>query len=120
MSSAFAEILAELVGSIPGAIGAVFLDWEGEAVDQFAHVPTMDILLEGAHWGVVLRMVHGLTRKHGWGDVKMILLQGHGHEIIIRPVTREYCVVLTMRSGTHTASALEALERITERILEEM
>lgn len=120
MPSLFGELLSELVGSIPGALGAVFIDWEGEAVDQFSHIPVMDILLVGAHWGVVLRLVKELLQKHRWGEPRMILLNGPDREILIKPITEDYCVVLAMRSGAHIASALEILERIAARIREEM
>lgn len=120
MPSLFAEYLSELVGTVPGALGAVFLDWEGEAVDQFSHLPLMDILLVGAHWGVVLRMVQEVLEKHAWGEARMILLNGPDHDIVIRPITGEYCVVLAMRGGTHIATALEALDKVCDKIRTEM
>ncbi|MDY0003699.1 MAG: roadblock/LC7 domain-containing protein [Polyangia bacterium] len=120
MPSLFGELLAELVGDIPGALGAVFIDWEGEAVDQFSHIPVMDILLVGAHWGVVLRQVRELLLKHGWGEPQVLLLNGQEREILIKPIAGEYCVVLAMRSGTHIATALESLNRVCAKIQREM
>jgi predicted regulator of Ras-like GTPase activity (Roadblock/LC7/MglB family) len=120
MPSLFGEFLCELVGTVPGALGAVFLDWEGEAVDQFSHIPLMDILLVGAHWGVVLRIVQDFLGKHQLGEPRVLILNGEKHDIIIRTITDEYCVVLAMRSGTHLARALSAVDRVTDKIWEEM
>ncbi len=120
MSSAFAEILSELVGQIPGALGAVFLDEEGEAVDQFSHIPLMDILLVGAHWGIVLRHVQELIGKHSWGEAQLVVLNGSETDIIIKPITAEYAVVLAMKAGHHLARALNAVDKVTADIEQEM
>ncbi len=120
MPSAFAEILAELVGDIPGALGAIFLDWDGEAVDQFSHIPVFDILLVGAHWGIVLRHVQDLVGKHSWGETQLVVLNGPETDILIKPITDEYAVVLTMKAGHHLAHAIDAVNNVTEAIEQEM
>jgi predicted regulator of Ras-like GTPase activity (Roadblock/LC7/MglB family) len=120
MPSAFAEILAELVGQIPGALGAVFLDWDGEAVDQFSHIPLFDILLVGAHWSIVLRLVHELVEKHAWGNTQLVVLNGPETDIIIKPITDDYAVVLAMKSGHHLAHAISAIDSVTGAIEREM
>lgn len=120
MHSAFAEILTELVGQIPGALGAVFLDWDGEAVDQFSHIPVMDILLVGAHWGLILRLVQNLVEKHAWGETQLVVLNGPETDIIIKPITNEYAVVLAMKAGHHLAHAITAVEKVTAAIEREM
>lgn len=120
MASAFAEILAELVGQVPGAIGAVFLDYEGEAVDQFSHIPLMDILLAGAHWGIILRHVENTVKRYAWGRTELLVLNGTQTDIIIKPITDEYAIVLAMKAGHHLAHALTAVERVTVDIEREM
>ncbi len=120
MPSAFAEILAELVGEIPGALGAVFLDWDGEAVDQFSHIPVFDILLMAAHWGIVLRYVHELMGKHTWGETQLVVLNGPDTDILIKPITDEYAVVLTMKAGHHLAHAIDAVNKFSATIEQEM
>jgi predicted regulator of Ras-like GTPase activity (Roadblock/LC7/MglB family) len=67
--SAFGDILRELVERVPGAVGAVFADWDGEPVDQFAHVPPLDIQLVGAHWGVVWSQAAQRLGRHGIGAI---------------------------------------------------
>jgi len=113
-------MLADLVGQIPGAQGAVFLDWEGEAVDQFSHIPKFDMLLAGAHWGIVLRIVQAFHDKHSLGNTEVVILNGPETDIIIKPIDAEYSVVLAMDSGTHLASALNAIERVVSEIRAEM
>ncbi len=50
MSSAFSAILERLVLGVPGLVGAVFADWDGEPVDQFSHAATDEIQIMGAQW----------------------------------------------------------------------
>lgn len=120
MPSEFGELLAELVGFIPGAVGAVFLDWEGEAVDQFGHIPELDIRLQGAHWGVVLNLVTNVLGKDRFGNTQWIILGGEIVDVLIHAVTTDYFIVLIMRHGSHLAKALKELKRVTSAMLQEM
>src|SRR5207247_2080722 len=52
--NSFIDILRAMVERVPGALGASFVDWEGEAVETFStNVPRLDIQIIGAQWGVV-------------------------------------------------------------------
>ena len=118
--SAFADILKSIVESVPGALGAIFADWEGEMVDQFAHIPPIDIQLVGAHWGVVLNQTARSTAVCGFGQVKELLIEGERGMVLIRCVTDRYYVVLTAKSEVHLATARRELERGAATLLGEM
>src|SRR5678815_5516366 len=109
--SAFADILKSIVERVPGALGAIFADWEGEMVDQFAHVPAFDIQLVGAHWGVVLNQVTRSTSSCGFGAVEAMTVEGERNTVFVRRVTDRYYVVLTTQHEVHLATALRELER---------
>ncbi len=117
--SAFADILKQMVDRVPGALGAVFADWEGEAVDQFGHVPALDIKLAGAHWGVVLTLANERLRTM-CGEVKELWIEGESSLVLVRHVTDQYFVVLTARRGTHLATAVRELDRGARGLLGEM
>jgi predicted regulator of Ras-like GTPase activity (Roadblock/LC7/MglB family) len=118
--SAFGDILKSIVERVPGALGAIFADWEGEMVDQFAHIPALDIQLVGAHWGVVLNQAARSTKNCGFGEVKELLIEGEHGMVLIRCVTDRYYVVLTAKSGVHLATARRELERGAATLLGEM
>jgi predicted regulator of Ras-like GTPase activity (Roadblock/LC7/MglB family) len=107
--SAFGEILETMVRRVPGAVGAVFADWEGEPVDQFAHIPPLDIQLVGAHWGVVWSQA--AMRLQSLGAVEELLIEGDRAIVLVRSVTDRYFVVLAIRSDAHLAMARRELER---------
>lgn len=118
--STFAEILRALVERVPGALGAIFADWDGEMIDQFAHVPTFDIQLAGAHWGVVLTQSTLGLQRIGIGGVEELLIEGEAATVLIRRVAEKYYVVLTARRDAHLATARRELERSSQILLEEM
>jgi predicted regulator of Ras-like GTPase activity (Roadblock/LC7/MglB family) len=118
--SAFGDILKSIVERVPGALGAIFADWDGEMVDQFAHMPAIDIQLVGAHWGVVLNQASRSTKTCGFGDVKELLIEGEHGMVLIRSVTDRYYVVLTAKSDVHLATARRELERGAATLLGEM
>src|SRR5437764_15137409 len=109
--SAFGEILKTMVDRVPGAIGAVFSDWEGEPVDQFAHIPPLDIQLVGAHWGVVWSQATRRLQQHQLGAVEELLIEGERAIVLVRLVTEGYFVVLATKRDVHLATALRELER---------
>lgn len=120
MASEFGELLAELVGTVPGAVGAVFVDWDGESVDQFGHIPELDIRIIGAHWGIVVNLTRRLLEKSKYGKPEEIILSSEKRDVIIKTVTPEYFVVLTMKRGAHLGYALKEMTRVTHLIRAEM
>jgi predicted regulator of Ras-like GTPase activity (Roadblock/LC7/MglB family) len=116
--SAFADILKSMVERVPGALGAIFADWDGEMVDQFAHMPPLDIQLVGAHWGVVLNQTRSLERA--FGMVHEMLIEGDLGTVLVRRVTDKYYVVLTAKREVHLATARRELERGAATLLGEM
>jgi predicted regulator of Ras-like GTPase activity (Roadblock/LC7/MglB family) len=120
MASEFAEILAELVGGIPGAVGAVFVDWDGEAVDQFGHIPEFDIRVFGAHWGIIVNLVKQLLSSKEYGRTQLIILSSERRDVLIQTVSSDYFVILSMKRGSHLGMAIKQLDRVSAALREEM
>jgi predicted regulator of Ras-like GTPase activity (Roadblock/LC7/MglB family) len=118
--SAFGDILEAMVRRVPGAIGAVFADWEGEPVDQFAHIPPLDIQLVGAHWGVVWSQTAERLGRHGLGGVEELLIEGERAIVLVRSVTERYFVVLATHHEVHLGRARRELERGAHTLRGEM
>lgn len=118
--SSFADILKGMVERVPGAVGAIFADWEGEAVDQFAHVSTLEIQLAGAHWGVVLALATESLVHVGLGAVEEMWIEGEHALVLVRRVTERYYVVLTGKRSTHLGHARRELEQSARTLLGEM
>jgi predicted regulator of Ras-like GTPase activity (Roadblock/LC7/MglB family) len=118
--SAFGDLLQQMVERVPGAVGAVFADWEGEPVDQFAHIPPIDIQIVGAQWGVVFNGATESLARLGAGAVEELWVEGEETCVFVRRVTAQYYVVLATQRSVHLGTALRELAATARRLLEEM
>jgi predicted regulator of Ras-like GTPase activity (Roadblock/LC7/MglB family) len=118
--SSFGDILQRMVMRVPGALGAVFSDWEGEAVDQFAHVSPAEIQLVGAHWGVVLNMAAERVQRAGGGAIDELWIEAEHGLVLVRRVNAQYYVVLAVGRESHLAIARRELESSVQSLLGEM
>jgi predicted regulator of Ras-like GTPase activity (Roadblock/LC7/MglB family) len=116
----YTPILRHLVDELPDAIGAVFADWEGEAVDQFPASPegddnrpgsrsSFDLRLLGAHFGVVLNHVRAVLHLFHYGEPLELILQHDRLDVLIHSVSSDYYLFLGLRAGAHLAHALREL-----------
>jgi predicted regulator of Ras-like GTPase activity (Roadblock/LC7/MglB family) len=132
LETPFTPILRQTVQDLPDAIGIVFADWEGEAVDRFdpragrpddgrAPVgPAVDLRLWGAHWGIILHLVESALRTFHYGDPFELILQHEDLDVLIRAVTDRYYLLLALRTGGPIGRALVALRRSAEALRAEM
>ena len=121
MRSIFGQILADVIDGLPEARGAIFADWEGEAVDQAARVSDSEIQLVGAHWGVVFHLAQRSLSKLGLSDLEQLVLRfSSGRVVVIRKVTSEYYVLIEVDGATSLGRALSALDRAQQQLREQM
>ena len=69
----YKSILKGLVDSTPGSIGAILVDWEGEAVQEYCHCDPYDIRFVAAHKGIILARLKELDVEV---HVRSVFLQG--------------------------------------------
>lgn len=119
MSSPFGAILSDLVHAIPRARGAVFVDWEGEAVDQFSS-GEHDLRLLGAHWSIAYHQARSAFDKLGLGAPEELVLRFQEEQILVRRVTDEYLVLLVIPREESLGRALHLLRRSEQLLRSEM
>jgi predicted regulator of Ras-like GTPase activity (Roadblock/LC7/MglB family) len=118
--SEFADILQSVVRRIPGAVGAIFIDWEGEAVGHFSYnMPELDLQLFGAQWGLAWNQLQLALNRMRLGKLQELVVDYGEGAVIIRQVTDEYSVVLSLRKG-HLGTALRELEKSVATLRAEM
>ena len=119
--SVFTEILEELVKGVPGAQGAIFVDWEGESVAEFAaRGSTNSIRLVGAHWGIIYFLARRRLESTGIGDPVQLLLYFERQQLLIHRVTDEYLLVLSLKREGNVGRALELARASSSRLRQEM
>jgi len=65
----YRNTLEELVNRIPQAIGAILIDWEGEAVQEYCHCTPYDMRFMAAHQAIIFNMLRELNRNKGEDSV---------------------------------------------------
>jgi predicted regulator of Ras-like GTPase activity (Roadblock/LC7/MglB family) len=118
--TAFSAILRRVVDRVPGAIGVIFADWDGEAVDSFAPGVKDDMLILAAHYGVILHTVQSALHLSHFGEAEEIIVHHRKIDLIVRTIDRHYYVVLAVRSGSHLATALREVLAAASALRAEM
>jgi predicted regulator of Ras-like GTPase activity (Roadblock/LC7/MglB family) len=120
VSTAFTPILQRAVERIPGAMGAIFADWDGEAVDHFSHADRFDMLVLTAHLGIILSHVQRAMRLFHYGEAQEIVLLQQKMDLIVRSVGQGYYMVLVATGGVHLATALREVSVAAGALRQEM
>ncbi len=116
----FKAILKDLVERVHGAQGAILLDWEGEAVDQYAHISDYDIKFIGAHTGIILHSLRNRLQKElGDDDVKGVTIDMETKKIVISPVDKDYYAVVVLSHEAALGMVRHEIEATVKAIREQ-
>ncbi len=113
-------ILHDLVEAVPGSLGAIFADWEGEAVEHVARMDDFQLKVMGAHHGIILENLRQAASRLGKGPVEEVVIRARDMTVLVTPVTVEYFVVLALESGALAARARPAIRLCCERLRAEI
>ncbi|HEY3309124.1 MAG TPA: roadblock/LC7 domain-containing protein [Desulfuromonadaceae bacterium] len=96
----FQSILKELVERTPQSIGAILVDWEGEAVQEYCHCDPYDIRFLAAHQGIILSRLKEIPDEVHGGQVEDIVITTNDNHLIIGTINQEYALAMSIgRSG---------------------
>jgi len=59
----FRKPLEQIVERASGAVGAVFVDDDGETIDHYTNGSTYEISLAGAHHGIILQLMEKIVEN---------------------------------------------------------
>ncbi len=117
----FKAMMRELVNDVPGATGAIFVDWEGESVDNYSvDEDTYQLKVVGAYKGVILNIINEAQRSSGSGPVKCVIVKMENFNILMTPVKDGYHVVLVVENGSLLSRAAFRMEKIVHDLIAEM
>jgi hypothetical protein len=112
--SAFARILADLVGRLPGARAAALVDTDGETVDYAAHSDPFAVRLAAAHWRIVLR-----EAQDRLGASCALTIQASKRSFMLTPLPDGYALIVVFSCGAHSAPYGRALPMCLQRLAAE-
>jgi predicted regulator of Ras-like GTPase activity (Roadblock/LC7/MglB family) len=115
----FKAALEGLLQRVPGSLGAILADWEGEAVDQVSsRMDEFEMKIIGAHKGIILTNMRQAMRDLDSDDLEEIIVTTEKTQTLIVPITKDYYLVLTLQKDASFGRAqFEA--RKTVKVLRE-
>ena len=94
----FKAALESLLERVPGSLGAIFADWEGEAIDQAStRMDDFEMKIIGAHKGIILANMRQAMRDLDSDDLQEIIVTTEQTQTLIIPITQDYYLVLTLQ-----------------------
>src|SRR5450631_3679568 len=93
----YQNILEKLVKSTPRAIGAILVDWEGEAVQEYCHCDPYEIRFIAAHQAIILNRLkelhNGVGQKSPIEDFVVTVSKAH---LIIGSIDEDYSLLMSV------------------------
>ena len=90
------SVLEKLVHNTPHSIGAILVDWEGEAVQEFCYCDPYEIRFIAAHKAIILAAFKDLHADDDQGGLlEEIVITSSGIHLIIGSVDQDYSLVLS-------------------------
>ncbi|MCF6178657.1 MAG: roadblock/LC7 domain-containing protein [Geopsychrobacter sp.] len=112
----FKNHLQKMLDRLPGALGAIIADWEGEAVDQVAKMDDYEIKVFGAHKGIILTRLREALQRLDGGDLEEVLIHYEHAKALIVPLSEDYFLVLTVGPEVMVGKAAFEVRRCAEQL----
>jgi hypothetical protein len=117
----FASLLDSLLADVPHALGAIFVDPEGEAVDWVARAgDPYGLKIEGAYHSIFMRHLHSVSASSGCGGIANVVVAGSRLVTLTQALPDGYHVVLVVDREASHAQALNCLRRSARAIAEQL
>jgi predicted regulator of Ras-like GTPase activity (Roadblock/LC7/MglB family) len=116
----FEIILKELVDNVPQAIGAILVDWEGEAVMEHCHCDPYDIRFIAAHKVIILARLKEMRSTTLVGDVEDVIVTTSRGHLIIGCINQDYSLVMNVERSTPVALVMNHFRRTVSELKKEI
>jgi hypothetical protein len=117
----FNSLLGNLLADVPQALGAVFVDPEGEAVDWAARAgDPYGLKIEGAYHSIFMRHLHSVSASSGCGSIASVVLAGSRLVTLTQALPDGYHVVLVVDREASQAQALNCLRSSARAFAEQL
>ena len=103
----FHYLLTNLLVDVPSAVGAIFLDPEGEAIEWVTrHNDPFDLKVEGAYHAIFRRLLDEVAAKTNIGAVDSYVIEGSSLAALTQNLPEGYYIVLVLdRKGSRGKAA---------------
>ncbi|PLX95494.1 MAG: GTPase [Desulfuromonas sp.] len=115
----FREILEGIVERVGGGIGAVLMGYDGIAIDHFFKpCEEIDLQLAAVEYANVLKDIRNIVEILNTGEMEEVSIRTGRYFVIIRAVTAEYFVALTLEQNGNFGKGRYLLQREAQSLRE--
>jgi predicted regulator of Ras-like GTPase activity (Roadblock/LC7/MglB family) len=115
MTEPFTGLLAELVASVDGSIGAAFVDHYGEAVECYSVAGDDEYLrLMGAYEGIMLQTSRAVLRGLEAGGIDYYFASYENASLLIKALQQDYFLLLALSPGANIGQGVYRIRRAAE------
>jgi predicted regulator of Ras-like GTPase activity (Roadblock/LC7/MglB family) len=101
----FNRILEKVVSETRGAVGAIFLDREGEEIAHYTILSGDEVKLIGAHYGIVWLEIDTMVSRHLAASAAEAMFVAEKGVCLMRPVQKEYMILLVVEPSEQIGQA---------------
>jgi predicted regulator of Ras-like GTPase activity (Roadblock/LC7/MglB family) len=102
----YKTILKTLVDRTPDSVGAILVDWEGEAVQEYCHCDPYDMRFIAAHKEIILARLKELHNSGRVGLIDDVVITTSACRLIIGCINDEYSLVMSIGRSCPAGLAL--------------
>ena len=116
----FASLLKELIASVDGADGAIFLESDGEAVQWVSIADGERLCLRAAYVSVMLRAGRASAARMNLGNLSSVILEYEGAKFVVEELGRGYLLVLELRPSANIGQAVYRIQPAVANLRREL
>lgn len=102
----FLKILKTLVEGTPHAVGAILVDWEGEAVQEWCRCDPYEMRIIGAHKAIILTRLKEIQGGGRVGAVEDVVVTASDRHLIVGCIDADYSLVMDVGHACPVSLAL--------------
>jgi predicted regulator of Ras-like GTPase activity (Roadblock/LC7/MglB family) len=116
----FEVILKDLVDRVPHSIGAILVDWEGEAVMEHCHCDPYDMRFIAAHEGIILARLKEMQSIDTIGAIQDVVVTASNEHLIIGGISQDYSLMMSVVRNCPLGLALHNFRRAIVELKKEI
>jgi len=115
----FTELLDRVLNETPGAVSVTLMGFDGIAIETRDAPEQPDVSPQSAaiELGAVATQLKGVAEGLGAGEVQELTLQTGALTTLLRPVTADYFVALSLRPGGNTGKGRYLLRVVAPKLV---
>ena len=116
----FKDLLRDLVKSVEGVEGAVFLDEDGEAVDYYSENDSERLKLRSACVAPVMKTARAVARAIASDNLSRLVMNYDGAILIIEELELGYFLMLELQASASVGEAVYRMKPIASKLRSEI